>query len=212
MEQKVRYYAGLELEKDLGLCQIYDDLEKNPDVIIIRSGRDALIHEMRYVNNYNSDREDTGNTHTGFDFHFIVFYYNGKIYDVEPASFYPFTDENDPGMYNYIEYDITDGWYKTQGSYKMAYNGIKSLGQPHARVRSVPTHSIPFYAQKKDFEKILAEQGGYREKDIYEQDHVCYDIMNTKDHRVIRCACAKRDGDGVRRSFDIDLMQKKIVG
>ena len=48
-----RFYAGLELEKDLKMCAVFDELQNNNDVIILDHGRNVLINEMRYVNNYS---------------------------------------------------------------------------------------------------------------------------------------------------------------
>lgn len=212
-KQEERYYGGIRLEEDLGLCAIYDDLASNDDVIIINHGRNVLVHEMKYVDSLGT-REDTGKTHIGFDFSYITFYYNGKIYNVEPSTYYPFTDDNNPGQYNYVAYDIIDdGWTKTQGSYAEAYHGLESLNKPYQKIRDYgnPKKTIPFYKSKSDFEKILKEQGGFREKDIYSKPHVCYDVQDDADHRIVRCARTEREG-GIRYYFDIDLKEKKIVG
>jgi len=47
MENKELYYGGIDLEKDLIMCKIYNALEANNNVIILRHGRDTLIHEMK---------------------------------------------------------------------------------------------------------------------------------------------------------------------
>lgn len=125
------YYAGIILEEDLGLCEIFDELEQNPLVNIYHHGRDKEIVEMKYVNNYNSDREETGKTHVGFEFHFICFEYKGVRFHIEPASFYPFRDENDPGLYNFIAYVKVGKPYEReqwqQASYSEEYHSITDI-------------------------------------------------------------------------------------
>ena len=213
---KELYYGGIELNKDLLMCEIYDALEANNDVIILRHGRDTLIHEMKAAGKWGESREDTGRTHLGFDFHFITIFYKGTIFNIEPSTYYPFTDDNNPGMINFIAYK-TDGWSRSQGSYSTEYQGIQSLDEylnNHLickHIKDVPTNSVPFYKQKRDFEKILEKEGGFREKAIYNSAHICYDVMDTKDHKVVRCARAERNEDGIRESFDIDLVSQKIV-
>ncbi|MBR3242262.1 MAG: hypothetical protein IKG72_13060 [Bacillus sp. (in: Bacteria)] len=211
------YYSGIDLEKDLLMCRIYDALEANNDVIILRHGRDALIHEVEATGRWGENRKDTGRTHLGFDFHFITIFYKGTVFNIEPAQYYPFIDDNYPGMINFIAFE-TDGWHKTQESYFEEYKGIQSLNaylenKPIYRPLKdhVPTNSQPFHKQKGEFEKILEKEGGFREKAIYNSAHICYDVMDTKDHKVVRCARAERDADGVRESFDIDLVSQKIV-
>ena len=215
MENKELYYGGIDLEKDLIMCKIYNALEANNEVIILRHGRDTLIHEMKAAGKWGENREDTGRIHLGFSFHFITIFYRGTIFSIEPSSYYPFTDENNPGMINFVAYK-TDGWNRTQESYSIEYQGIQSLDEYldnnlSKNIKGVPTNSVPFYKQKRDFEKILEKEGGFREKAIYNSAHICYDVMDTKDHKVVRCARAERDEDGIRESFDIDLKTETIT-
>ena len=174
---KELYYSGIVLEKDLLMCKIYDALEANNNVIILRHGRDTLIHEMKASGKWGENRKDTGRTHLGFSFHFITIFYRGTIFSIEPSSYYPFTDENNPGMINFVAYK-TDGWNRTQESYSIEYQGIQSLDEYldnnlSKNIKGVPTNSVPFYKQKRDFEKILEKEGGFREKAIYNSAHIC---------------------------------------
>lgn len=126
------YYAGLGLKKDLEFCKIFDELKVNKDVKIIRHDRYHLIKEMEYVDSFSLDRIETGKTHIGFEFHFIVFYYKGYVFDVEPASFYPFADENDPGKFNFVCYKKVSKDYEKvtkfqQASYKEKFESIKDI-------------------------------------------------------------------------------------
>lgn len=208
------YYAGYRLKEDLGLCKIFDDLQANDDVIIFSHGRNTLIHEMEYIGGaFSSDRKDTGKTHIGFEYHYINFYYKGMIYHVEPSS----VDVMVGSDYYYVPYKLVDGWYQNQAGYPAAFKDINSLNGKYEKIKAgIDKHisrSIPFYIQKKDFEKVLNKKGGFREKDIYSQPHICYrlDKEGEVQPSVIRCEKVERDEDGVRRYFDIDLKKGEII-
>lgn len=210
---KELYYAGISLEKDLQMCKFFDELAKNDDVIILKHGRDCLIHECKYKNNYSTDREDTGRIHTGFESHYITFYYKGRIYNLEPSSHYPFTDENDPGEFNVVPYELIDGWSKKQIGYCTAFESIKDLSKfdPLRKGDVVYEHTIPFYVNKQDFLNIYYKKAGNREKEVYEAPHICYLVEDTKEHKVVRCAKLDRDEYGVRKYFDIDITRGEII-
>ena len=207
------YYCGYRLKEDLGLCKIFDDLQANDDVIIFAHGRNTLIHEEEYINSYNCDRKDTGKTHIGFEYHYINFYYKGMIYHVEPSS----VDVMVGSDYYYVPYNLVDGWYQNQAGYPAAFKDINSLDGKYKKLQSkIDLHisrSIPFYVQKRDFEAILNKKGGFREKDIYAQPHICYGLDKEGEVQpsVIRCEKLERDEDGVRRYFDIDLKRGEII-
>lgn len=209
------YYAGYRLKEDLGLCKIFDDLQANDDVIIFSHGRNTLIHEMEYIGGaFSSDRKDTGKTHIGFEYHYINFYYKGMIYHVEPSS----VDVMVGSDYYYVPYKLIDGWYQNQAGYQAAFKGIESLDGNYQKIKTnkIDRHvsrSIPFYTRKDDFEEILNKKGGFREKDIYSQPHICYGIQREGEVRpsVIRCEKVERDEDGVRKYFDINIKIGEII-
>ena len=208
------YYAGYKLEKDLGLCKIFDELSNNDDVIIIEHGRDTLIHEMKYTNTFSSDMIDTGKTHIGFEHSYIHFYYKGMIYHVEPSS--PEIMVGSP--YYYTPFKLIDGWYENQAGYQAAFKGIESLDGNYQKIKTnkIDRHvsrSIPFYTRKDNFEEILNKKGGFRERDIYSQPHICYGIQREGEvsPSVIRCTKLERDSDGVRKYFDINIKIGEII-
>ena len=211
---KELYYAGYRLNQDLGLCEIFDELSNNDDVIIIAHGRDTLIHEMKYTNTFSSDMIDTGKTHIGFDYSYIIFYYKGMVYHVEPSSI----DVMVGASYYYTPYKLIDGWYQNQVGYPAAFRGIESLDGNYERIRGQKDdtsicRSIPFYARKDNFESILNKVGGFREKDIYSQPHICYGVKKEGEvsPSVIRCTKLERDSDGVRKYFDLDIKKGQII-
>lgn len=213
---KEKFYVGIQLNKDLGMCEIFDELEKNDNVIILKHGRDTLVHEMKFINNHSNERQDTGKVHIGFDFHYIVFYYKGRIWCIEPSSHYPFTDENDPGLFNACPYKIIDdGWNYQQEGYNMEYKNINSLNQPFDELSIkdvVYPRDATLFASKEKYLQIYNKEKGPREEEIYNAPHICYCIQKNKEHHVIKCSKTKRDSDGIRRSFEIDLITEKITG
>ena len=207
------YYAGYRLNQDLGLCKIFDDLEANDDVIIISHGRNVLIHEMEYTDSLSCDRVDTGKTHIGFEYSYIHFYYKGMVYHVEPSS----VELMVGSPYAYVPYRLVEGWYENQAGYPAGYSDLNSLDGKYDKIKSnIDKHisrAIPFYVQKRDFEEVLNKKGGFREKDIYAQPHICYGLDKEGEVQpsVIRCEKLERDEDGVRRYFDIDLKKGEII-
>lgn len=230
---KELFYAGLQLQKDLRMCAIYDELEAADDVIILSSGRRCVIHEMIYTGR-GTDREDTGKTHFGFEFHYITVYCNGAIFNIEPASYYPFTDENDPGEINFIAYRITDENKMKQATFREAYNGVDSIRkaaelctrhvpisrwEPQRKRRGTntlydaPERNIYFnVAEVNAAKQIINDQGGFREKDILNNPHIWTEGERGNGHKIVRCAALERDADGVRRYMDIDIEQNRITG
>ena len=211
---KELFLAGYTLQVDLGLCKILDDLLANDEVIVFAHGRDTLIHEMKYTNNFSSDRVDTGKTHIGFEYRYVNFYYRGTIYHVEPST----VDTMVGTTYYYVPYKLIDGWYQNQIGYPTAFEGIESLNEKYEKIKDykIDTHvsrAIPFYTQKKVFEEILNNKGGFREKDIYSQPHICYGLQKEGEvcPSVIRCSKLERDSDGVRKSFDLDINKWEIT-
>lgn len=212
-KQKERYYAGIRLQEDLDMCAAYDALSNNNDVIILAHGRDVLVHEMKYVNNYNQDREDTGKTHMGFDFNYITFYYNGRVWNVEPSTYYPFTDENNPGKLTICPRKLIDGWYEEQEGYRRAYVDLSSCDKiDHLRASDkVYAHAIPWKVNKTAFDLIVKNKGGNREKAIFNAPHICYVIQDDESRLVVRCSKLERESDGVRLSFDVDMKHETIT-
>lgn len=208
------YYAGRDLAKDLQMCEFYDALEANNDVIILHHGRNAWVHEMEYIHpQVNAERRDTGKTHLGFGFHFITFYYDGRVWNVEPSPHYPFTDENYPKPFCVCPFKLIDGWYERQEGYYMGYESLKDCRYENisSLKETMPKRPIPYFIVKEDYDKLLSELGGYREKAIYEAPHICFSAERTDEHHIVRCAKLDREPDGTRLYFDIDMKTKRIT-
>ena len=205
------YYAGIELAKDLKMCEVFDKIESNHDAIILSHGRKVNIIECKYTNTYSPKMEPTGAEHLGFEFHFITVYYRGIIWSIQPATYYPFTDVNNPGEINATPYLLVDGNKKIQCGYSQPFNTLEELRTPpKSPLKDVYANPITYHIN--DFIRIFKKQAGNREKDIYNAPNICFEVQNDNGHKVIRCAKLERDPDGVRRYFDIDIIGEKITG
>ena len=207
---KQLFYAGLKLEKDLRMCQIFDMLKNNNDVIILSHGRKVEVIEMRYKNKYNSDREKTGARHIGFEYHYINIYYNGYRWKIEPAAYYPFIDENHPGEICAVPYIITADNMRQQCGYARAFTTLDDLTNPPAHALA-GTYKNPITYYKRQFLEIYNAQAGTREKDIYNCPHILYDAQDDESVHIVRCAKLEREPDGRRLYFDIELKRKAIT-
>lgn len=146
MEARKLYYAGLSLEEDLAMCQVFDELEANPDVTILSHGRKNEIIECEY--NRWGELKELGTSHLGFEYHYINIQYRGFVFSIEPATYYPFTDENHPGPINFVPYLIRDKNHIAQCGYAFRYDNIESINE---WIRTaVPK---PFYEHGKVFER-----------------------------------------------------------
>ena len=146
MEARKLYYAGLSLEEDLAMCQVFDELEANPDVTILSHGRKNEIIECEY--NRWGELEETGAKHLGFEYHYINIQYKGFVFSISPSTYYPFTDENYPGPINFVPYLIMDEHHIAQCGYAFRYDNIESINEWIRK--AVPR---PFYEHGKVFER-----------------------------------------------------------
>lgn len=146
MEARKLYYAGLNLEEDLAMCQVFDELEANPDVKILSHGRKNEIIECKY--DKWGELKKLGTSHLGFEFHYINIQYRGFVFNIEPASYYPFTDVNLPGPINFVPYLIRDEHHIAQCGYAFKYDNIESINE---WIRTAVPR--PFYERGKVFEE-----------------------------------------------------------
>lgn len=142
MEARKLYYAGLKLEEDLALCKVFDELEANPDVKILSHGRKNEIIECEY--DRWGELKPVGISHLGFEFHYIIIQYGDFVFHIEPATYYPFTDENHPGKINFVPYLIIDHEYIAQCGYSFKYENIQDIDEWIRK--AVPR---PFYEKGK---------------------------------------------------------------
>ena len=221
---KERYYNDITLEKDLKFCEYMQELEENPEVIILQTGEKVLVHEMktdpRY--GYSRPRIDTGRTHVGFDTQWVYFYYRGIVWYVQPSAYYPFTDDNYPGMFNFIPHLRVDRMRCGQSDYFHPYYGLSSIddycpsrGRGHRTLAGVdfkiPNWNLPYDTESK-ISGILAKHGGYREREIWDDPVVVRAETWNDEHKVVDVYAARLDEDGHRDRFSVDLVTGTICG
>lgn len=208
---KKLYKAGLELEKDVAMCEAFDYLESCDDVIILSHGRNVEVVEMRYKNKYNNEREETGKQHNGFEFHYINIFYNGYVWNIEPASYYPFTDENSLGAICATPYILTGDNTIQQCGYKIAFETLDNL-KTIATTPLKGTYKKPITNTRDKFMQIYNTQAANREKAIFTAPHILHEVQRSESVHVIRCTKIEREQDGTRLYFEIELNRGKITG
>ena len=219
---KERFYAGFTLQKDLELVEIIEELKGNPQVIILHEPEKFLVHEMRYVNNMNHDRVDTGITHIGYDYHYVVFLYRGNIVSVEASMYYPFTDVNHPGKFNFVIYKRVGLYERKQVSYVFAYTGLQSIDNwlskrptPYIHTRVKVHEQKLFYEitsnMQTALENAVKTKGAYRERSVFEDTPVIIPTETWNDeHKVVEVIAGTVDESGHRDSFLFDCMTGKF--
>jgi hypothetical protein len=222
MENKKLYYAGIALQKDLEFCEILKEVENTRGVYILSKPEEHEVIEMKYIKGFSNEREATGKTHTGYDYHYITFLYNGLVFSINAATYYPFTDTNDPGRWNFVVYELTTPATKTQATYSIKYEDFNSIN------KFIDTHKIikPLrgcnkqnidihihYGIEKQIKQIVNSCGGYREKEIY-NNGCFFDRAETwnNEHKVINVLSILPDEDGYRSGFAVDLITGDICG
>ncbi len=225
---KELFYQGMRLEEDFEMIKYLQEVQKNPEALVLEVPEEHLIHEMEYVNNYNHDRRDTGRTHIGYDYHYFTFFYKGFVIYVSSGMFYPFTDENYPGRYNFVLYARVDLCHKRQLTYNIAYEGLHSvdawLGGKRRRgdfIRKIDRKDLPNQCvhigvcseMQRNIKSIVEKYGGYREKNVFKQSPF---LLRTgtwsNEHRVVHVVSSVAEPDGHRDSFDCDVVTGCICG
>lgn len=219
---KKLYYAGIALQKDLEFCEILKEVENKKGVYILSTPEQHTVIEMEYINSFSRDRKETGKTHIGYDYHYITFLFNGLIFSINPAQYYPFTDSNDPGRWNFVVYQFITPGTKQQTTYSIKYDDFSSIEKflsTHKNIkplRGTNPKNIDIYIHygvERQIKEIVSRCGGYREKEIY-NNGCFFDRGGTwnNEHKVINVLSICPDQDGYRSGFAVDLVTGDICG
>jgi hypothetical protein len=220
-ENKKLYLAGISLEKDLEFCEILKEIENTKGVYILSKPEECTVIEMKYKNAFSSEREPTGKEHIGYEYHYITFLYKGLVFSLNPSSYYPFTDENDPGRWNFVVYLLTTPTTKQQTTYSIAYENFKSIdnyiNNKNFKVLKGTNNQYITLGVTSNTEtqikNIVNKKGGYREKEIY--NNGCFfekgETWNSE-HKVINVLNVYPDADGYRGGFAVDIVTGDICG
>lgn len=218
---KELFYAGLSLQKDLEFRKIMGELIEDPRVLLLSEPEPVVVHHMEYDPRSTSRRYDTNETHIGYDRHYVTFLLNGRIFYVQASEYYPFTDANYPGQFNFIAHNRVGMTKMKQCSYYEKYQNIESvfdwLDKNNPRnIGGVSERRIDIQINENDAEKIMnvvKRIGGAREKIVMESHPVFLKSETWNDgHRVVKIISSNSDTYGYRRSYDFDLVTSRICG
>lgn len=218
---KERFYSGMELQKDLEFCKIMSELMEDPHVLLLSEPEHVIVHHKKCDSRNSSLSHDTNETHFGYDRHYVTFLYEGHIFYVQAAEYYPFTDENYPGRFNFIAHRRFGMTKMKQCSYYEKYQSLESiqewLGRRCARtMRGAPERKISIRIGEGHAERIagfVRYLGGVREKRIMESNPVFLESETwNDDHKVVKIISGDSVIDGYRMSFDFDLVTNRICG
>lgn len=192
---------SIEQEKNAKFLEFLNEAEKSPRV---------------YVFDRGIDRQNGA-----ISVRYLTMEYEGFIFSVFASEYYPFTDDNHPGKFNFVAYERADSIYMVQASYFVAYNGIISLDnwiENGRRIsRSIYNRTpicIPVnYEDVFLLERYVEKYGGFRERTIIEQNPLFIPSGTwNREHRVVDVVSTVPDTTGRRDSFSFDLVTKKICG
>ena len=218
---KEQFYFGRELQKDLDFCQIMGELNEDPRVLFLSKPEVVLVRHMECDPRNSTLRFATDITHIGYDRHYATFLYGDQVFYVQASEYYPFTDVNHPGKFNFIAHNRIGMTKMKQCSYYEKYQSLESiqewLEEGSARnIKGAAERRMDIRISECDAKRISGFTkliGGFREQVVLESNPVFLDSGTWNDeHKVVRVISNKYDLYGYRSSFDFDLMTNRICG
>lgn len=208
------YLAGIELEKRKEFNAIVEELKNHKEVYIVDLPEEYNIVEMEYTNSYNRERRETGYNFTSYDYCYVTFLYRGKLVYIQASSYYPFTDTNNPGKWNYIIYDVVGLNRKVQCTYYIKYAGVDNIKVNAREINKVNNQYIDPLKNNYmvEVKNIVAKDGGYREKEVIKAAIIEKTETWNDEHKVVNVLSVNMDEDGYMQGFAVDLVTKSICG
>lgn len=216
---KDRFYNPTLVQKDELFCSIMRELHNIPDVFIVSEPEKVLVHHM--VQNRSGDYERTGEKHVGYDRHYTTFEYQGFLFYIQSSTYFPFTDENYPGLFNFLAYRRIGKTKKEQVSYFEEYKDFSSiadwlkLNKPR-HIQDAPQNWIDVFiseGQANQIARAVSSKGGVREKTVLHSNPLFLSTETWNDeHKVIRVVSGKSEEDGHRDTFEFDFVSSMICG
>ena len=155
-----RYYAGYRLAKDLDFVQLVKEIKNNPEMKIKNIPELFEIVEMEYISQWNSERKETGKTHTGYDFTYITIEYKNNYYYIQYQDL--------GGLFEVTGYKKVSPLKKQQVTYSMTFQNYDDLmdiikKQPLYTRPLSKTHEQQIYLLEWS---DMKQKAGNREKEI----------------------------------------------
>ena len=155
-----RYYAGFRLAKDFDFIELVKEIKNNPEMKIKSIPNLFEIVEMEYISQWNSERKETGKTHTGYDFTYITIEYKGNYYYIQYQDL--------GGLFEVTGYKKVSPLKKQQATYSMTFENYIDLldiinKQPlYNRTLSKTHEQLLYLLEWSD----MKQKAGNREKEI----------------------------------------------
>lgn len=219
-EVEDRYRVGIGQEKDLTLYMYINELKHTHGVLILDEPREYCVSA-------NASGRIDGVISIRYDFCFVTFLYEDMIFTVQPSTYYPFTDENYPGLFNFVAYQRIGRTGKRQASYQNAYTGFVSL-RDWIRAWSLrmragcllikganeqPICPCVGYDTANLIDRIVKQRGSFRERGVWNDAPILLKSETWNGaHQVIDIIGSTVDLYGHRESFSVDLVTKSICG
>lgn len=151
------------------------------------------------------------------EYQYIKFMYHKMIYYIQASPYYPFTDVNHPGQWNFVPYRIIGVNTCQQMDFPLEYVGIRSLtnrSRPYTRpVNHEQKINVLLPVKELTIKNIVATKGGNREKSIISAG--CIAIKGStwnNAHKVVDVIALEPEPDGYFPGFQIDLVTRSICG
>ena len=210
---KELFYNGIQYRKSEEFCQIVRELEGSPYVLLLSNPEKAVIH-LR--SGWNPKLE----THVGYASHYVKFLYCGHVFYVQGSDYYPFTDENYPGRFNFIAYERIGRTRAVQRSYYEKYESLESVRKwmksPFQRIKGVTPTEMGLRIREQQAASIdsrVRSIGGARETAVLDANPVFLQSETwNDDHKVVHVIAGKGDDSGHWDGFDFDLVTRQICG
>lgn len=203
------FYDRIKYEEDLEFCEIMHELEQSPCVLLLSDPEMAKIHLRR-----------TEEMHIGYDRHYVKFLYCGHVFYVQSSDYYPFTDENYPGRFNFIAYERIGRTRAVQRSYYEKYENLESVRKwmksPFQRIKGVTPTEMGLRIREQQAASIdsrVRSIGGARETAVLDANPMFLQSETwNDDHKVVHVIAGKGDDSGHWDGFDFDLVTRQICG
>lgn len=149
-------------------------------------------------------------------YNYISFVYEGYLYYIQASAYYPFTDRDFPGKWNYTVSQITGINEKAQITYFEEYTRFDALkiNRPHQRPLTTGQKiNVLLNNAERICKKVIETKGSEREREyIRNGAFMAKGSTWNDDHKVIEILATKADPDGYFPGFQIDIVTGSICG
>ena len=144
---------------------------------------------------------------------YVTFLYHGLLYYVEACPYYPFTDENHPGLYNYIVYKVTGMNKKRQMTYYKPWNRIDALNESDESLHPIPATQNQYIDvlcnnYMKTVSSVVSRYGTQKQIESLQRAILTYTTF-TKKGKEYKCVIVRDPQD--ETTFFVDVVNKILL-